>query len=95
MGWRARTRRDESEAPATQACACGRVVPTDMLVDVRALPAALRAGRTYLCDGCRERLLRSGQITRVDFARALGAPEHVLTKLERAVTRREAQHRGR
>lgn len=78
-----------------QACACGRVVPTDMLVDVRGLPAAVRADRTHLCDGCRERLLRSGQLSRVDFVRALGAPRDVITKVERAGARREAQRRGR
>lgn len=80
----------QPDAPPSR-CICGRMVPADMLVDVRALPDALRTGHgrgskaqelaDYLCDGCRSRMTRAGRVTADALVQALGAPPALVAKV--------------
>lgn len=67
-------------------CGCGRWQSADMLVDVRALPMALRqklAHRAdYACDGCRQELVLRGHTTMSEVARHLGAPADVVSRIQ-------------
>jgi len=104
MSWLPKTLADEEGGNAMHQCACGRRVPSDMMVDVTALDASIRRiarggsargdvpAADYLCDGCRERLIREGAITRESFVRALGAPRAVTKK---AAKRDAARGRAR
>ena len=94
-GFSARQRRltvrddDESDNPLVR-CGCGRVTQADMLLDVRALPLALRGDMDFACDGCHSKWIRQGKITHEGLARALGAPAEVIEKQ----ARRDALLRG-
>jgi hypothetical protein len=76
---------EELENPVAR-CPCGRETNADMLVDVRPVPATVKAkighpDAEYLCDGCRERLFREGHVTREVFFSHLGAPPAVLERI--------------
>lgn len=97
MAWKPRTWADD-HAGEPPPCECGRTVPADMLVNVSGVAALKRTDLPrarpqpslqdaagvpkYLCDGCRERIIRERGITRAEFAAAIGAPAAVVEKLE-------------
>lgn len=91
--WSPRTLADEQPDAPPARCICGRMVPADMMVDVRALPAGLRTGhgrgerRTqavdHLCDACRARMVAERRIGHAALAQALGAPAAVVAKAMR------------
>jgi len=62
-------------------CGCGRVTNVNMMLDVRALPPAVRGNREYICDGCRERWIREGRISREALYRAIGAPAEAIARV--------------
>jgi len=64
-------------------CGCGRRTNADMMLDVRALPTTIRGTSEFVCDGCRERWVLEGKISREALYRALGAPDTVLQKISR------------
>ncbi len=61
-------------------CGCGRSVNADMMLDVRALPVAVRGAAEYLCDACVETIFRRKIMMREAFYRALGAPPTLIAK---------------
>jgi hypothetical protein len=67
--------------PPARCPICRRTTHADMLLDVRALPSALRGEADYACDGCRERWLMTGAITHMQLYRSLGAPPEVLDRV--------------
>jgi len=62
-------------------CGCGRVTNANMMLDVRALPPAVRGNREYICDGCRERWIREGRISREALYQAIGAPAEAIARV--------------
>lgn len=71
------TRRQQVVAPC-----CGRRVLSDVLLNVESLALELRPrGASYMCDGCKERLFNTGQLTREEFVRQLGASEQLVEKM--------------
>jgi len=54
-------------------CACGRQVNADMMRQL---------GDAFICDACLERKFRTGELTREDYALAVGAPDAVVTKAQ-------------
>lgn len=66
-----------AENPTVTAPCCGRHVAADMLVNVSALPEAKRTTKKrpleYACDGCVERLYRTGKVRPSELAQAAGA----------------------
>ena len=96
MSWRAPTYRAARALPDNPLvrCGCGRTTNASMMLDVRALPATVRGGRDYICDGCRERMILTGRITREDLYRALGAPDTVLARVRIMDERRRGLRRG-
>ena len=105
MGWKPPTLGDEADRPAARVrCECGRWVTADMLVDATGLPAPVReavvrrdrdtfarpGAAPYLCDGCREFLALSGTVDRAELARAFGAPNALVEKVERRLQREAA-----
>lgn len=77
MTWMAQTYKDiyQCENVPIKASCCGRMVMTDMLIDVRSLQVALKLGCEFQCDGCREKMFAQKKITRVEFYKLLGAPQ--------------------
>lgn len=77
----------EGEDPRGRPC-CHRRVRPSLLVDVTGLPPGLVSGGVrFLCDVCRERLIRSGAIGRADFIAALGGPPEVVERVAERVRR--------
>lgn len=54
-------------------CDCGRQVPSDMMVDLRVLPAN-RNLPEFVCDGCMSVLISTHTVSLSDLATAHGAP---------------------
>jgi hypothetical protein len=78
---------------------CGRFVTADMLLDVRPLPATARAKvrheHDWACDACRETWFRERRATRREVFQHLGAPAHVLTRIDKfAIAAGEIPVRG-
>lgn len=74
----------ETEGLEGAECPCGRRTTTDMISDLRSMPAAKRAAfgvRELACDACREAAFRRG-VDRVDFFAALGAPQEILDRVK-------------
>lgn len=61
-------------------CVCRRQVPADMLVEV---PPTLRrrAGTSWACDACLERMFRAGVIYKDEFYEASGAGPAAIAKV--------------
>jgi hypothetical protein len=83
MTWKPQTLRDRSAAHSGNEktrCRCGRTTQADMMVYI---PPALQASLQvppYLCDGCRERYVRDGRLTKRAWLEAVGAPADVLDR---------------
>lgn len=64
-------------------CECGRTVQAQMMTPVPGALAALikRSGTTHVCDGCRNRWIRTGRISGADLRAALGAPAEIVARI--------------
>lgn len=76
---------------------CNRLVPPDLLTDVRPLPATLRAAcgwtaHEFVCDGCRGVAEHTGLLTLTALHEAHGAPPDALA-LAQAYDAAVAAHR--
>ncbi len=69
------------ENTLVQCGACRRKQSADMVVDVRALPAAVRGEAEFICDACVSSWIRNGRCTRETLYVALGAPVAVVAKM--------------
>lgn len=66
--------RGEGDNPLVLTDCCGRKRAADMVVDLGALPEAVRPrGARYVCDGCRFRMRASGVVTREELRAAIAA----------------------
>ena len=77
----------EEKAPCP---GCGRIRWVWALTDMRGVKAKRPDLELpeYACGGCRGRLERTGMMTRLEMAKAIGAPAHVIERFERASARR-------
>lgn len=84
MSWPPNLQRlsSRSDNPPTR-CGCGRKVSLDMMLDVRALPPAVRGESEAICDSCRELWFMTERISRAEFYAALGAPVELVAKATR------------
>lgn len=69
--------------PTVIAPCCGRAVAADMLVYVGVLPREKRGqrGADYECDGCLDRLRRTGKLKTSELAAATGVPPEKIARL--------------
>lgn len=81
-------------------CACGRVKPAEMMVDLRPI-GGRNAGRNgaskameFCCDACRGRYRRSGQIRDEDMFREHGAPAERIAHAKAQDDRRRLRREG-
>lgn len=81
---------DAVEGRGAATCPCGRRTTTDMIADLRALPASQREAlglRELACDGCCARAFGRG-LDRVAFFAALGAPQEVQDRVRAFIARK-------
>lgn len=65
-------------------CACGRHAWPFEMVDVRALPVAVRGTAEYACCACRVVMVREGRTSQADLLEALGAPAEMVGRAHSA-----------
>lgn len=63
-------------------CGCRRTVDAGMMFDMAQLDAgvAVPRGDRFVCDACRERMIRSGAITKAAYLAAMGAPAELVAR---------------
>lgn len=59
---------------------CNRIVPPDMMTDIRTFPVEIRGTSTHCCDGCLETLYREERIDRITALGLMGAPAEWLDR---------------
>lgn len=77
-------------------CGCGRRVLSDMMRDLRALPAGLRPrGEDFACDGCTEVLIREELVPEEQLYQLPGAPLALLARARARDTARQLARQAR
>lgn len=79
MAWRPPTMADRDGDDGFVVCEgtedrpCGRTVRKHVMLHVQS---------RWVCDACKETLVRSGAMTRAELVQELGAPTHVIQRFE-------------